>query len=263
MSLSFASIFKKKKENFFIHIPKCGGSTFIGLLKDSTKLDRAAKNKATHVIDKVGNTTISHVDFSIRTRPFKRPDIFIDQNFNASSLNLFMLVREPAARLYSEFNFQYHILNGKKGNPNAAIISQLKPLPHTFENYIKFAATQNYQCKFLLGRPLADSKPVTEEEFQKLLECIDQHPIHCGVTDEYSKFLNLFQEISQLKLKASAKRRKQTPKIIKKELSQKTKDKVLKLNEYDLKLYQHVKSKIASLEKNIKISIEDQSEFIA
>ena len=38
-----------------------------------------------------------------------------------------MLIRNPIDRMISEFNFQYHMLKGKDGNKNAAIISKLKP----------------------------------------------------------------------------------------------------------------------------------------
>ena len=81
-----------------------------------------------------------------------------------------MLIRHPVDRIVSEFTFQYHMLNGKNGNVNAAIISKLKPLPTTLEAYINFSNTHNYQIKFLLGRKIADPKPVTNSDYAKIIK---------------------------------------------------------------------------------------------
>ena len=43
------------KELIFIHIPKCGGSIFVGLLMDSIKPKNFDPTTPTHKIDKVGN----------------------------------------------------------------------------------------------------------------------------------------------------------------------------------------------------------------
>ena len=61
------SLFNKKKvvkESVFIHIPKTGGSTFVGLLKDSIKDKTTNIALPTHKTDRVGAVTISHVDFT-------------------------------------------------------------------------------------------------------------------------------------------------------------------------------------------------------
>lgn len=261
MGFSFKTLFQSKKKNIFIHIPKCGGSTFVGLLKDSVKIDKASKKTATHLIAKIGNTEISHVDFTTQHRRFKNPEI-LRSGYDSSSANLFMLVRAPVARLLSEFNFQYHILNGKAGNPNAAIITRLSKKVNNFDQYISEKATQNYQCKFLLGRKVADPNPVTQEEYQRIIDAIDVHPIYCGVTEAYDNFLSLFQKISTIKLKAQAKRRKQTPKEYRKEVSASLRTKILKLNAFDVQLYKHIQSKISTDDKVETFQIEDQNEFI-
>ena len=64
------------KESIFIHIPKCGGSTFVGLLMDPIKPQNFDPSTPTHKIDKVGNTKIMHVDFSSKDRKFKVPAFF-------------------------------------------------------------------------------------------------------------------------------------------------------------------------------------------
>jgi hypothetical protein len=64
------------KELIFIHIPKCEGSTFVGLLMDSIKPQNFDPSTPTHKIDKVGNTKIMHIDFSSKDRKFKVPAFF-------------------------------------------------------------------------------------------------------------------------------------------------------------------------------------------
>ena len=78
--------------------------------------------------------------------------LLFNSNQNQEFINsqLFILFRDPVERIVSEFNFQYHILNGKNGDQKAAILSKLKPRPNSIEEYIEFKETQNYQTKFLL-----------------------------------------------------------------------------------------------------------------
>ena len=59
-----------------------------------------------------------------------------------------------------------HILNGKNGDQKAAILSKLKPRPNSIEKYIEFKETQNYQTKFLLGKPLGYPKNVSANDFK-------------------------------------------------------------------------------------------------
>lgn len=62
----------------------------------------------------MGNTIIEHVDFSTQYRQFKNPNIFKTKHSQSyKNKNLFLLVRSPVNRLLSEFNFRYHILDGK------------------------------------------------------------------------------------------------------------------------------------------------------
>lgn len=214
----------------------------------------------THLIQKVGSTRIEHIDFSKSTRRFKIPEIVDDKlNDKWANQNIFMLVRNPVDRLLSEFNFQYHILNGKNCNPNAAIISKLKPLPNTFETYIQFAETQNYQCKFLLGRDIADPNPISEKEFQKIILAIEKLPIHLGLTEFYNDFLHMFCDITKLNLKSEFIQRKQTPKMLKEAVTEDVRNQIETKNRFDYRLYEYVKNVIEpNLSKN-KLSFETQS----
>ena len=76
-----------------------------------------------------------------------------------------MMVRHPIDRLISEFIFQYHILGGRK---NAAIISKLEPMPHTFFDYITYPQVWNYQTAFLIGLGTADKNRPTQKNLDTI-----------------------------------------------------------------------------------------------
>ena len=235
--------FSLKRSNIFIHIPKVGGSTFVGLLKESVKTSKEERSKPTHLTELVGHTHIKHVDFYRVDRRFKMPEIFTGSSATSfSKKNIFMLTRDPADRLQSEFNFQYHVLDGKRGSSKAAILSRLSSLPKNLMAYANNKETQDYQCKFLLGRKIADPEPITEDEFESIVHAIESLPIHCGTTDEYGAFLNLFQEVSGLSLKPEMVIRKKTPKEFHKQLSDSQRKKIYELNKFDLRLFNYVKS---------------------
>lgn len=250
------NLFKKKnnsiKDVIFLHVPKTGGSTFVGLLKDSIKIPKEDQKLHSHIIDKIGNVKISHIDFSNLNRFFQTPEIFdkASQIEFKDRFLIFMLIRNPVDRIVSEFTFQYHILNGKKGNVNAAIISKLKPLPTTLEAYINFPQTHNYQIKFLLGRKIADPKPVTNSDYAKIIDSIEELPIHCGLTEYYNQFLDTFQEYTSIKLKKKIIIRKRTPIQYEMSVDDSLKRKILKCNKYDYKLYSYIKEKTTTGFKN-------------
>ena len=249
-------LFKKKnnstKDAIFLHVPKTGGSTFVGLLKDSIKIPKEDQKLHSHVIDKIGNVKISHIDFSNLNRFFQTPEIFdkASQIEFKDRFLIFMLIRNPVDRIVSEFTFQYHILNGKNGNVNAAIISKLKPLPTTLEAYVNFSQTHNYQIKFLLGRKIADPRPVTNSDYARIIDRIEQLPIHCGLTENYNQFLDTFQELTSIKLKKKIIIRKRTPIQYEMFVDDNLKRKILKCNKFDYKLYSYVKEKTSARFKN-------------
>ncbi|MFT4801890.1 sulfotransferase family 2 domain-containing protein [Patiriisocius sp. Uisw_047] len=255
-----------KKDAIFLHVPKTGGSTFVGLLKDSIKISKEDQNLPSHIIDQIGNVKISHIDFSNLNRVFQTPEIF-DVNRHSEFKNnflIFMLIRHPLDRLVSEFTFQYHLLNGKNGNKNAAIISKLSPLPNTLEAYNKFPHTHNYQIKFLLGRKIADPKPVTLKDFNKIINSIEELSIECGLTENYSDFLIKFQSLTTIKLKKRVVIRKRTPIEYQLFVDDNLKTQILKSNNYDFKLYEYIKNKFANeqVKKSGPFKYNNSNDFI-
>ena len=236
------------------------------MLKDSIKINKDDKKIPSHIIDQIGNVYIKHIDFSTKDRKFQFPELF-DGNNNLtlnSKSKFFMLIRNPVDRMVSEFNFQYHMLKGKDGNKNAAIISKLNPIPNTLREYVKFPHSQNYQVKFLLGRKIADPKPVTKVEFNRIINGIDQMQIHCGLTEDYTRFLNSFELETGLKLKKNIVIRKKTPSNLKANITQELKDEILQYNKYDQMLYEFVKNRINSNNSSIESSYKynDDAGFV-
>ena len=249
------------KESIFIHIPKCGGSTFVGLLMDSVKPQNFDPSTPTHKINKVGNTKIMHVDFNSIERKFKAPTIF-NSNKNQEFIDsqLFILFRDPVERIVSEFNFQYHILNGKNGDQKAALLSKLKRRPNSIEEYIEYKETQNYQTKFLLGKPLGHTKNISTNDFKKIINTIEFLPIHCGITNQYASFLNLFEKKTGVKLKKKVLVRKKTPFLYFDPVSEATKKRIIALNKYDYQLFEYANEKIV-INKN-KFIFQEKDQFI-
>ena len=249
------------KESIFIHIPKCGGSTLVGLLMDSVKEQNFVPTTPTHKIGLVGNIKIMHVDFSSRDRVFKSPFIFDSSRSQEFKDNLlFMLFRNPVERIASEFNFQYHVLNGKQGNANAAILGKLKGSPSSLEEYIEYRETQNYQIKFLLGRPLADTKRVENSDFEKIKTMIQEFPIYCGITEEYASFLNVFEQKTGLKLKKKVLIRKKTPFLFNVPVSDEIRKRIIDLNAFDYKLFTYIKENV--IINNKKFVFQEKDQFI-
>ena len=249
-------LFKKKHiENIlFIHIPKTGGSTFIGHLKDSLGVKH---DIPTHKTDKIKHIEIKHVNFEDNERKFIFPKVF-HHNFKYNG-KIFIIIRNPIDRLLSEFNFQYHILNGKNGNKQAAIISKLKPTPQSFEEYIEFEETHNYQAKFLIGRPINDKKPVNIDEFSAITNSFDSLPFFFGTTNNYNEFLNIFESETKIKLKKNVVVRKKAPKALKIKISKQTKERIKALNHFDFALYDYAQreGRSSQIFKNFKFNIND------
>lgn len=250
------NLFKKKHiENIlFLHIPKTGGSTFIGHLKDSLGVKH---DIPTHKTNKIKHIEIKHVDFQDNERKFIFPKVF-HPNFKYNG-KIFIIIRNPIDRLLSEFNFQYHILNGKNGNKQAAIISKLKPTPQCFEEYIEFKETHNYQTKFLIGRPINDKKPITFEDFKIITYSFESLPFFFGTTNNYSEFLNIFESESKIKLRKTVVVRKKTPEALKIEISEQIRERIKALNQFDFALYDYAQQqgKSSKVLKRFKFNKDD------
>ena len=234
------------KENLFIHIPKTGGSTFVNYLQTSLEPHLKRNTDTTHHTKHILNTEIKHINFSHPKRISECFDIFSDDNIvYYKNYNIFSMVRDPIDRLRSEFIFQYHILEGKS---NAAIISKLEPMPKTFDEYIKYPQVWNYQVAFLIGKGVADIERPEKADLERVISTCDKLNITLGITEEYDKFINKFQDITKYELRSKMKRMKKSPDDIKKQiidnLTDETREYILETNNLDYKLYLYAKSQV-------------------
>lgn len=251
----FKFFFKKKlKPNVFFHIPKNGGSTLIGALIGGYKKN---DKTPTHLIKEIENLQIFHVDFKEQERRFEGRELIKDISLYPKT-KFFILFREPSKRLLSEFNFQYHILDGKNGNPSAAILKRLKSRPTTFNQYFNCTEVQNYQTKFLLGKPLASQEKVKEEDFLSLLAQLSKQNIFIGITEEYSDFVKIFEEQSSMLFPPKIMLRKKSPMALQKRILPDELELIKKTNNYDYRLYEFAKNKT----KEYSLNLNSEFEFI-
>jgi len=229
------------KDNIFIHIPKTGGSSFIKTLECNLLNIKKTDIDITHRTKNVKNISIKHLDFSHPKRIMCDNNIFNDYELY-NKFNIFMIIRNPLDRLISEFIFQYHILNSRRC---AKIINSLNPKPNNFLDYIKHKEVWNYQLAFLSGRGVADLNKPTQDDLDKIIKYIDKYPVYCGITEEYDKFIKLFNNISKHDIK-DIYLMKESPNDIKEKiietLTPEIIDYIKDTNSLDYKLYEYVKT---------------------
>lgn len=244
----------------FIHIPKTGGSTFTNLLR--LTFDPTNK-KLSHFIQHI---KYKDLDIDIRHLQFRHPkrlsmsgDIFNITNYNKyKNSQIYTIIRNPVDRLVSEFIFQKYIL--KKGPK----LNKLKPVPNTFEEYINNPGTWNYQTSFLLGRGLVSESEITANDYNHIIHMIEKYGIYLGVTDEYEKFLNLFQTNLNINFNSNVEILKKSNKDFKSKINitQNIIDKIIKYNEWDYKLYKYAKTHVEIVENlNINWLCDDNFKF--
>ena len=158
--------------------------------------------------------------------------------------NIFTLIRHPVDRLISEFIFQYYVLGSGE---TAAIINRLSPKPTTFFEYIKFPEVHNYQLKFLLGTGVADKYMPVDKDLEYIINCFDTYNVNVFTTDNYNKFVEKYQQITKQKLNSNFDQVKKSPSDIKEKiinsLTPEIENFILKMSNYDHKLYLYAKSK--------------------
>ena len=103
----------------------------------------------------------------------------------------------------------------------------------------------NYQVAFLVGKKMADTNKPTHEDLETVLRVFESNDFNFGTTDMYSQFLAKFSKKTKIKLNDRIIQLKKAPshekaKILK-ELTEETKQYILKTNELDYRLFIHAK----------------------
>ncbi|MFN5784414.1 MAG: sulfotransferase family 2 domain-containing protein [Flavobacteriia bacterium] len=161
-------------ENIFIHIPKTGGTTLNTAMNSSFWQTRPDFNYRHILSDKTSNSG----------------DIFDnEQNDRYKDNTVFMIVRDPADRLLSEYFFIHH---------RKEYTDLLKPRIHSLEDYIQHPQTRNYMTGFLRGKRMYDEIPVTKKDLEEVIRAIEKIPVHVGIFERYADSLAYFSKVTGL-----------------------------------------------------------------
>lgn len=201
-------------ENIFIHIPKTGGTTLNTAMHNSYWQTRPDFNYRHILSDKTSNAG----------------EIFNDElNDQYKDHVLFMIVREPADRLLSEYYFIHH---------RKEYTDLLKPRIHSLEEYIRHPQTRNYMTGFLRGKRMYDEDPVTKQDLEEVKRAIEKIPVHVGIFERYADSLAYFSQVTGLEWNQELEIKRATlkrPRI--EEVSEETLQLIKEMNALDEELY--------------------------
>ncbi len=213
----------------FIHIPKTGGTT-INSAMQGTYWQTTPDFNYRHIILKTKRSNSGDI-FNVENR-----DKFKDHQ-------LFMMLRHPVDRMISEFYFLHD---------RAEFMNLLHPKPKTFEEYINHAQTPNYTLGFLIGDKIYDKKRPTKEDLKRVIEAIDELPIHTGIFEHFAESLTYFSRETGIEWAKNIEAKRVTfkrPKMD--ELEQHLYDKIIETNALDFELYNYCLEKFKKIKKEL------------
>lgn len=161
----------KSKEIIFIHIPKTGGTSVNCELNDSDWQTRPDFN-------------YRHILYD--TKKSNSADIFDSNELKKyQDYNIFMFLRDPINRLFSE----YYFLKDRK-----EFMALLPKRPRNFYDYCMMSNTNNAMIKFLLGHRIYSSIGVNEEDYLQVLNAVEALPIRIGIFEKFVDSLSYLSE---------------------------------------------------------------------
>ncbi|MBV1923733.1 MAG: sulfotransferase family protein [Flavobacteriaceae bacterium] len=217
-----------KNKNIFIHIPKTGGTTINCAMNNSEWQTQPDFN-------------YRHIDY--QTKRSNSADIFNPLKYDEyEAYNIFMLVRHPVDRIISEYSF----IKSRR-----EFMSLMKPEPKDFKSYIKNSQTQNYMLGFLIGNRMYDTKKVTKDDLDLVINSIKNLNIKVGLFEEYSQSLSYFSNHTDLNWPKNIDIKRITlnrPKLD--EISKEIEELILSNNLLDLELYNFCNKRFDEVTKN-------------
>ncbi len=205
-----------EKKTIFIHILKTGGTSIVCELNNSEWQIKP-------------NFYYRHIFYE--TKKSNSEDIFDKNNFQKyQNYNLFMFVRNPIERLFSEY---YYL----KDRPEFMALLSRKPT--TFFEYCSLVNTQNGMIKFLLGQRIYSNKKIGVAEFDTVNEAIEKIPIRIGVFERYEESLSYLAEYFGIEWSETIEKKRVTIyKPSKIELTEEQIQLVKGFNKFDYMLYE-------------------------
>lgn len=205
-----------KNKTIFIHILKTGGTSIICELNNSEWQVKP-------------NFYYRHMFYE--TKKSNSEDIFDKNNFQKyQGYNLFMFVRNPIERLFSEY---YYL----KDRPEFMMLLSRKP--SSFFEYCSLMNTQNGMIKFLLGHKIYSNKRIGITDTECVIEAIEKIPIRIGVFERYEESLSYIAEYFGIEWSETIEKKRVTiykPSQI--ELTEEQIQIVKELNKFDYMLYE-------------------------
>ena len=171
----------------------------------------------------------------------------LKQQLSETRIKYFVL-REPIERIISEY-VHYSDSLSRMGRVNHLVLSDIKKTNPNFNannphHYLDLEVNKNVMCKFLLLQT-DFNQPVSEQEYQKLLEKLSEFTYDLFNKDnlqlnKLAKFLNV-TDLTQKTLDLYKKKHRQNPfhQKLKFKLfnNQNVIDFIVEANQYDLQLY--------------------------
>ena len=156
--------------NIIIHIPKTGGTTLVMNIFNSERPPIPSKQYR-HITD-------------MKTGESNCGELF--ENYNDyNKINIIMFIRNPIARMESEYSFLRNRDEFRKLWNNK--------FPDNLFEYIKDNKTYNSICKFLLGKSLYEYYKVTEDDYDYLISRMEMLNIIYCITEKYNQSLLLIE----------------------------------------------------------------------
>ncbi|HHZ65634.1 MAG TPA: hypothetical protein EYN51_09105 [Flavobacteriales bacterium] len=210
-------VYLVNKENIFIHIPKTGGTTI-----NTTMVGTYWANEP--------NFHYRHI--VLKEKRSNSGDIFDPANCEKyKAYNILMMLRDPVDRLISE----YYFLKERKN-----FMDLLRKPPRDFNDYIINPQTQNYMVGFLVGKRIFDVNPTKEFDLDRVLDAIENIPIHVGIFEKFEESLLYYQKKAGIKWNKKMEVKRMTfNRPAKESISDETKELILEKNYMDSELYDY------------------------
>ena len=206
-----------KDNQIFIHVPKTGGTTL---------------NCALHGTDIPQKNSFNFRHIAYDTKLSTCGDIFNPlKNDKYRDFKIFMMLRHPVDRILSEYYFI---------REREEFFSLLKPRPNSFEEYALHAQTNNYVVSFLLGNKIYNKKRPNEDDFEQILNVIEDLNITMGIYEHFEDSLALFQREIGISWPKTIESKRVTifrPPLH--DINQSLYDKIMIKNQWDVKLYEY------------------------